>query len=81
MIKESPEPEDDKEAETRFNETLGRMLGTPPQPHKQKDERGPEPAPKKDASVSDSAEYQSLRAAVLALQVPTAGPHTPAAST
>jgi hypothetical protein len=26
-------PEDEKEAERRFNETLGRMLGTPHKPH------------------------------------------------
>lgn len=29
-------PEDDKEAEARFNETLGRMLNTPPTPHVKK---------------------------------------------
>lgn len=37
--------ENDKEAERRFNETLGRMLGTPPKPHGKK-EREPKPAPK-----------------------------------
>jgi hypothetical protein len=29
-----PEPED-KEAERRFNETLGRLVNTPPKPHKE----------------------------------------------
>jgi hypothetical protein len=38
--------EDDKEAERRFNETLGRMLGTPPKPHQPKEGREPRPAPK-----------------------------------
>ena len=40
---------DDKEAERRFNETLGRMLGTPHKPHRAADsaenEREPKPAP------------------------------------
>jgi hypothetical protein len=31
---EKPPESDDKEAERRFNETLGRMLNTPHQPHK-----------------------------------------------
>jgi hypothetical protein len=33
---EKPQGDDDKEAERRFNETLGRMLHTPPKPHKPK---------------------------------------------
>ena len=37
-----------KDNETKFNETLKRMLGTPPKPHKQKD-AGPKP----DASHSN----------------------------
>jgi hypothetical protein len=32
MTEKPPEP-DDKEADRRFNETLGRMLTTPHQPH------------------------------------------------
>lgn len=43
--KPQPKPEDDKEADSRFNETLGRMLETPPKPHK-KEGREPKPAPK-----------------------------------
>lgn len=37
MTQKPPEPEDEKEAERRFNETLGRMLSTPPKPHKPKE--------------------------------------------
>jgi hypothetical protein len=79
MTEKPPKPEDDKEADRRFNETLGRMLVTPPKPHK--DEAPKKRGPKKTASVSDSAEYQALRAAVLAAQTATAEPHTPATST
>jgi hypothetical protein len=35
MTDKSP-PEDDREAERRFNETLGRLVNTPHQPHKAK---------------------------------------------
>jgi hypothetical protein len=31
---EKPSEQDDKEAEARFNETLGRLLNTPHTPHK-----------------------------------------------
>jgi hypothetical protein len=41
-------PSDEKEAERRFNETLGRLANTPPKPHDQmKKGREPKPAPKK----------------------------------
>lgn len=33
MTDKPPEPED-KEAERRFQETLGRLVNTPPKPHK-----------------------------------------------
>lgn len=49
MTDEPPKPEesDEKEAERRFNETLGRLVNTPPKPHKPKEEgREPKPAPK-----------------------------------
>jgi hypothetical protein len=40
-------PDDDKEAETRFRETLGRLATQPPKLHKDmKKGRGPKPAPK-----------------------------------
>jgi hypothetical protein len=32
-MSDKPSEQDEKEAERRFNETLGRMLGTPPKPH------------------------------------------------
>jgi len=32
MTDKPPEPEDDKEAERRFNETLGRLVNTPHKP-------------------------------------------------
>ena len=35
MTDKHPEP-DDKEAERRFNETLGRLVNTPHKPHKPK---------------------------------------------
>jgi hypothetical protein len=35
MTDKPPEPEDEKEAERRFNETLGRLVNTPHKPHKQ----------------------------------------------
>jgi len=38
-MSDKPPEQDDKEAERRFNETLGRMLGTPHQPHKPPKER------------------------------------------
>lgn len=39
--------EDDKEAERRFTETLGRLANTPPTPHEPlKKGREPKPAPK-----------------------------------
>jgi hypothetical protein len=41
--KPPPEPDDEKEADRRFNETLGRMLGTPHKPHAPK----PKPPTKK----------------------------------
>ena len=41
MTDKPAEPEDDKEAEARFNETLGRLVNTPHKPHK------PLEAPKK----------------------------------
>lgn len=44
MAEEPSKTEDDKEAERRFNETLGRMLGTPHKPHKEEG-REPKPAP------------------------------------
>lgn len=45
MTDKPPEP-DDKEAEDRFNETLGRLVNTPPKPHRPKGGREPKPAPK-----------------------------------
>jgi hypothetical protein len=41
MTDKPPEPDklDDTEAERRFNETLGRMLKTPPSPHKDEPKR------------------------------------------
>jgi hypothetical protein len=36
-----PDKLDDTEAERRFNETLGRMLSTPPKPHHPKPEKPP----------------------------------------
>jgi hypothetical protein len=36
MPDKPPEPEDDKEAERRFNETLGRLVNTPHKPHVKK---------------------------------------------
>jgi hypothetical protein len=42
MTDKSP-PEDDKEAERRFNETLGRLVNTPHKPHEPL-----KPKPKKD---------------------------------
>jgi len=36
---------DDKEAERRFNETLGRLANMPPQPHKPKKRANPGPHP------------------------------------
>lgn len=35
--------EDDKEAERRFNETLGRLVNTPPKPHKDEAPKRPQP--------------------------------------
>jgi hypothetical protein len=37
---EDPKAADEREAEKRFNETLGRMLHTPPKPHKPKPKPG-----------------------------------------
>jgi hypothetical protein len=34
MTEKPPEPMDEKEAEDRFNETLGRLVNTPHKPHK-----------------------------------------------
>lgn len=34
MTDKPPEPEYEKEAERRFQETLGRLVNTPPKPHK-----------------------------------------------
>ena len=34
MTDKPPEPEHDKEAERRFQETLGRLVNTPHKPHK-----------------------------------------------
>lgn len=65
-----PEAEDDeKEAERRFQETLGRLVNTPHKPHAPLTPKPEKRPAKKAASVSDSAEYQALRTAVLAAQV------------
>lgn len=37
---EDPKPEDEKEAERRFQETLGRLVNTPPKPHKDEPKHG-----------------------------------------
>jgi hypothetical protein len=48
MTDKAPEPDDEKEAERRFQETLGRMLHSPPKPHEPlKKGRGPKPAPQR----------------------------------
>lgn len=43
---DKPPPLDDKEAEDRFNETLGRLVNTPPKPHKLRAPLKDEAAPK-----------------------------------
>lgn len=47
MTDKPPEPEDNEEAERRFNKTLGRMLDTPPKPHTMKAKTDRKPVPKK----------------------------------
>ena len=37
--------DDEKEADHRFNETLGRLVNTPHKPHDEKKGREPKPAP------------------------------------
>jgi len=47
MADETPKPEDEKEAERRFQETLGRLVNTPHKPHETlKKGRGPKAPPK-----------------------------------
>lgn len=47
MTANPPQSEDDKEADARFNETLGRLVNTPHTPRAPiKEGREPKPAPK-----------------------------------
>jgi hypothetical protein len=50
MTDKPPEPEDEKEAERRFNETLGRLVNTPHKPHVKKLETEAPKAGKKRAA-------------------------------
>jgi hypothetical protein len=44
---DKPQTDDEREAERRFNETLGRLVNTPHKPHAPlKKGREPKPAPK-----------------------------------
>jgi hypothetical protein len=47
-IMKSPEDSSAEGDEERFNETLKRLLNTPPKPHKPKDDEGKGPTKKSD---------------------------------